>query len=686
MCNFKLMVNMMSVKFKIIALLLFSFISITYAQKKTKSNDDLVIIEVGNEKITAKELQKAYRKNLSRKSDNLFSLPKDSIMDFINLYTNFRLKVNDAISRGFEKDSIVLADLKNNRKILSESFFYDKKLTDPNVDYLLGIRKKEYQVGIILVTIKYNPQPDTLTAYNKIMDALNALKSGRSFEDVASQFSEDIETAKRGGKIPTYITSGKVQRPIEKAIFNTPKGSYYPEIVKTNFGYFIIKVYDIADRILVQGEQILIAPNENRDSTQAKKLADSLYNLIKKGAKFDELASKFSDDAMTARNGGKLGEFYSRSTGFEDNGNQLIPAFEGRLFELKDGEVSEPVLSEYGYHIIKRTASKQPDFEKERSELRKIYKRLYFEDDKTKLIDSLKQSYNFKIYEDVFEKLVSEVDTNYTTLKDNWDANISQSTLASDLYRIFDIKYNTEYFIDRLKNQPDLRGNSLSPNALKKAINHLVEPLVFERATQNLENEYPEFAELMKEFRDGILLFRVEALEVWDNLKFDSTKAKMFFDTLSRKFYTEEMYDITEVFVLSDSNAQNIYQRIKNGEDIKSIAQKETMRDGYREKLGHWGLVSPTKNELAQHAQLKKAKVGDVLEPFSNGNGFSIIKINDYQAPREKRFEEAITDIAPLYQEMLQKELTNNWLSKARKKFPVKINEKNINELIKKSK
>src|SRR5690606_7397477 len=210
------------------------------------------------------------KKNMSRTNDNLFQLPKEQIIDFINLYSNFRLKVTDAIDRGFLKDSSVIAEIEQNRKILSESFYYDKVLTEPNVKKFIKIREKEYLVGIILANVKQNADfIDTTEAFKKISNAQRRINNGDSFEEMAMAYSDDYETGKNGGRIPNYITSGKVQRPIEDAIVNTKPGQVYPEIIKTSYGYFLVKVYEEQKRELVRVRHILISQNETRDSLTA---------------------------------------------------------------------------------------------------------------------------------------------------------------------------------------------------------------------------------------------------------------------------------------------------------------------------------------------------------------------------------------------------------------------------------
>jgi peptidyl-prolyl cis-trans isomerase SurA len=670
-------------KFAIITIFVLVGFNISIFAQKLQKEQERVVVEFGKNKITSAELEKAFKKNMSRSSDNLFKLSKDSIYDFINLYTNFRLKVADAIERGFLNDSSVKQEIQQNRKILAESFYYDKILTEPNVNYSVKMREKEYLVAIILANIKQNATMiDTTDAYKKITNAQQRIKNGESFEQVAREMSDDFETGKNGGLIPNYITVGKVQRPIENAIFATKAGSVYPEIVKTNYGYFLIKVLKVEERKLIRARHILININETRDSATSYKTADSLLTLLKAGANFDKLAKDNSEDVSTAVNGGDLGGYYSRSTGMEVSAYPLVQEFEKTIFELKDGEISNLVKSNYGYHIVKRDATKLPDPKVEYEELRKLYKRLYFKTDQTNLIDSLLKMSKFKAIDENIYQLVSFLDTNGTNIPDGWDKNVPERILTFTLFENQGKKFTIGEFVEKLNKDSKFRGTPLNYSGIRKACESIAEPEAFAEVTKNLEKEYHEFDILMKEFRDGILLFKVEALEVWDRMKFDSTLARTYYDSTSSRYVTEDAYDISEIYFLDKQTADSVYKRITAGEDFEVVASNETQRSGYREKKGHWGRVNVKTNSLAREAKDKNASKGQILPPIVNEPGFSIIRVNEHLTPRKKTFEEAIPDFSPQYQEILQQRLSQEWLNKIKKKLPVKINDKEVNKLI----
>lgn len=670
----------------IVLLLVATTTYITFGQKDG-NNSDKVIIEIGKNKITASELQSAYKKNNSRTNDNLFKLSKDSIMDFINLYSNFKLKVTDAIERGLLKDSSVQTEIQQNRKILAENFYYEKVLIEPNVSYAAKMREKEFLFSIILANIKQNAtEIDTTDAFRKITNAMNRIKNGDSFEQVAKEFSDDYETGKNGGLVAQYITSGKMQRPIENAIFKTPEGQVYPEIVKTNYGYFLIKVNKIEQRKLVKGSHILININETRDSAAAYKTIDSLLQLLKKGADFSKIAKENSDDLSTAVNGGSLGGYYSRSTGMESSAYPLVSEFETALFKLNDGEYSGIIKSNYGFHIAKRDSTKLPDLKAEFDELKKLYKRLYFKLDQINLNDSLLKITKFKLYDDVLYQFTSFLDTNATNVTDNWSEKVPDRIKEYILFEHLGKKVNLSHFIDILSKDPKFRGAALSPSGIKRSIYTYCEPEALTEVTKNLEKDYKDFETSFNEFKNGILLFKLEAQEVWDKMKFDSVLAKSYYDSTKSRYITETAYDVSEIYFLDKNTADSVYKRLMNGEDFDDLASKETQRSGFREKKGLWGKVNVKTNTLAREANDKNAKKGVILPPFVNEPGYSIIRINDFFPPRQKTFEEAISDFSGQYHEMLQQKLTKIWLDKVRKKHPVKINEKELNKIISENK
>jgi len=669
----------------LIAIFMTILLTTELVSRNTKPNNDnkKVVATVGKEQITYQQLEKAFQKNMNRRNVSLRSIPKDSVVGFLNLFTNYRLKVNDALRRGFDKDPSVEEDIKQNRKILAESFFFEKKLTDRYMEKWVKMREKEYKVAVIITAFGFNN--DTTTAYNKITQALIELESGVPFKAVATKFSDDRETAEVGGVVSRYITAGNVNRILEEEIYKLKQGEYSKNYIRTSFGYFLIKVLDEKPRKYLKLRNLYVDSDNEQGLSYLKNHIDSLVKVVRSGkASFESIARQHSREKKTSQEGGFIGGYYTRSTGVNFSGEVFLSELEDAFYSLKPGELTDPINIMNGFHVFYLDSIVDIDLVAERDDLRTLYRRLYFNDDRKILIDSLAIKYGFKLHFDSFHELLSKLDTTQTTIDENWNSNIDDKLKSKILYSFNKKNFTIYDFLNELTTKPEFRGTPLSFDGLNRAIERVIEPRVFDLATANLETDYPEFAELVREFRDGILLFKVEAMEVWDKMKFDSLVARSFYDTTSMDLTRSAMYDIFEIYLINENEMNELHSRIVSGDiEFERAAKQFTQRTGMREKEGHLGSFTALRHRLVQEAVNLNLKPGDISKPIPYENGFSIIKINSYEPARRKTFEEAIPDIAPRVQDIVQKELTNQWLDRIRKNFPVNVNMQVINSIFK---
>ena len=147
--------------------------------------------------------------------------------------------------------------------------------------------------------------------------------------DTLSSFKKEFATYRDQQIRPSMITEQDVENEAHRIYEDTRQR------IDGNGG--MVKVSHI---LLMLGQKA--TPAEN---VKLKSRADSIYTVLKKGGNFAELAKKFSDDKSTAVKGGEL-PWISKG--------QTVKAFEDAAYSLKVGEISKPVLSEFGYHIIKK--------------------------------------------------------------------------------------------------------------------------------------------------------------------------------------------------------------------------------------------------------------------------------------------------------------------------------------------
>ncbi len=664
-----------------------------YAQSQ-QPNAALVLAKVGKESITYGMLDEAYRKNMNNRAASFAQLPADSAREFLNLYINYRLKVQDALGRGWDKKPEIQNDIKQNRASLAAPFLYERTLISPAVDSAFNRRKAQFKVALILSNVK---QGDTVAAYKRSLALLDLVtKQGKDFAQVARDSSDDEYSRGEGGVFP-FVTANQMLKDIEDAVYRSLKpGEIYPKPIKTQIGtqpgYFIVKLLAIEPRVAVLGRQILVSlanAATSDDTARARRRADSLANVVKTAVKSEEdfarLASANSDDKATTETGGRFPSYYTTTTGYLNGLRyRLKPPVEKALFALKDGETSDVVQSELGFHILRRDSSKIGGDDRE--ELKRFYKRFLFEADKQAFLDSVKKARKFSIVKKTLDGFLKVIDTTkgFDSLQYNTVRSKGKKLLAEPMFKVGDVALTVQRFIDSLLGSAALRGYSMTREGVTASMNKLVNAVVQESLTSTLEKDYPEFATLMREFQEGILIFRLEEQEIWSKLKFDSVRAKQYHEPIKDKFMTETKYDFSEIFVKNDSLAKALYARLlKSPKQFDSLAAAFTEREGYKDKQGRWQPLAAWEN-LAVNAA-SKGTLGAVNAPVAYDGGFSITRLNAIIPPRVKTFEEAIPDFAAQFQDLMQREYTQQWLSGLREKYPVSIDQAAIDKVWKRS-
>ncbi len=349
----------------------FSFILSLVFISCSPKHSEIVLADIGNSDLQMGEFEEAYIKNAGgleqAKTDSL-----NKLRNFLDLYVNFKMKLRDAEVRGYENDSELMNELNDYKKKVGVTFLLEKNIVEPGIQDLYNKRKWELRVSHIMI------RPDTSgeeAARLKAVAIADSIKNGISFEELARRNSQDFYSAPLGGDI-FYITAGLLPAEFEDACYKTPAGKVYPNVVKTKFGYHVIKVTEKRERVpKIKASHILVDfnnANGEMDTVAAKARIDSVKMLLNSGADFAELASKYSKDTGSKDKGGDLGFFERR---------MMVKEFDEAAFNLKVGEVSDIIKTNFGYHIIKLTEKAPlPSLDEERENLKKIFKQTRYQD------------------------------------------------------------------------------------------------------------------------------------------------------------------------------------------------------------------------------------------------------------------------------------------------------------------
>lgn len=658
--------------------------SATTQKNASKNVDNAVVLEVGREQYTVQQIADAYKKNANRGGKSFYELPLDSAQQFLSLYANYRLKVQAALEEGLDKKPEVIEELRSNRMQLAippapaSGYLIERKVVDPAIENIFKRREDEVKMAVIFSSMRVNDPADTLRAYKRSISMLERLKRGEDFHTMAIDSSND-QTSRPNGGVTGYITAGTLFRPLEAAAYATQPGQLYPTLVRVPSGYVIVKVLDRAPRYKVHAAHMLFAVAAgDRDTAAAYQKAVAALDRIHKGEDFAKVARELSEDKTSGANGGDFLSYYTRSLGFEARPGKLVPEFENALFALKDGEVSGIVRTQFGYHIIKRLDSRRPTFDEEKETLRQMYKQYFLAEDRTAYVRDVEAKQGFQTDEATLDKVFTSVNRSATAADSAWAKGISEDLRKQTLFSFHGRHYTVADWIDSVNTRRDLRALPLSTEGIRNSFTNILETQALTEEAKGLEQAYPEFASLMQEFRDGILIFKLESQMVYDKLKYDEDRGKIYFQKHQSKYMTEPKVGISEIFVYKEDEAKSLYEKVKSGTTpFDTLAAQNTQRQNYRERAGRWEPATPKNADLVKQVLSKKpdAKPGDILEPFPYQTGWSIIRVNSVEPPRQMTYDEAKSEVTGDYIDDLQKDLSKEWIDTLRLKYRVKIND-----------
>ncbi len=511
---------------------------------------DNIILTIDDTKVSKTEFENIYKKN---NRDSVIT--KESLDEYSELFINFKLKVMEAEELKYDTIPKLINELAGYRKQLARPYLVDSKLTEQLLQEAYDRMKEEIRASHILIMAQND---DTLEAYNKIMKLRKRVLEGEDFGKVAREMSEDPSAKQNGGDLG-YFSSLQMVYPFESMAYNTETGEI-SEPVRTSHGYHIVKVLD---RRKSQGEMrvahILVrSPESDSDNkkSQAKLKIDEIYSRAKSGEDFGTLAAQHSDDKSTSKKGGDLPWF---STG------RMVAEFEKAAFALKtDGEISEPFRTSHGWHIIKRHEYRDlKSYEEMRSQIKsKINKDVRSEMTRKSFIDRIKKEYGFQYFPGNIKQAEALVDT--TILKGTWKFKDFDSYKQPIMILGDTTLYQKDYLIYLFQSQRRSTNMTLEDYMEGKNLS-FQDKIITAYEDDRLEAKYPEFRSLMKEYRDGVLLFELTDEKVWSKAVNDSIGLVNFYEENKQQFLYEERVDGTIYYCKDKKLAKTAKKMVKKG-------------------------------------------------------------------------------------------------------------------------
>jgi peptidyl-prolyl cis-trans isomerase SurA len=640
-------------------LLLFLFIGYFNGNAQNKKN---VLLTINSNPVYSSDFTKVFNKNL----DLVVEESQKNVAGYLDLFIDYKLKITEAYAQELDKNQQYIKEFKKYEDQLAKKYIYDKRVVSKLVEEAYDRSLEEINAEHILVLSNLNDSPnDTLKAYNKIKEAhVKALK-GENFTSLVIEYSEEPGAKKSKGKLG-YFTAFQMVYPFENTAYNTKVGEI-SQITRTSFGYHIIKINDRRKKKpKINVSHIMIFSNKDKKAEDPEERINELYAMIMQGEPFEKIAKQFSEDKNTGVKGGQLKTF--------GPGDLKAPKFENAAYSIKnEGEIIAPVQSAFGWHIIRLNEKFSiPSFEEQKDDIEKKVKGGARALVVTQAINNkIIKKYGFKegeSYISYFNNFVND-----SILSRKWTYSSIPLTENQILFTIgdHDVTYTdyAEYLRDNQKTiKKYINKESLLIDMYVKFKNETLKNYFKER----LEVENTEYATIINDYRNGLLVYDVMNKNIWQIAKTDSTGLKDYYETKKNNYKWKKRLDV-DIYSSSDEiTTKQVQTLLMRGEELATI-KKQINSDGKINVITVSDVFEIDQSELPEDIIPEKG-VSDIK---LNDGFYVVVNIKEVIEPTLKEFDEVRGTVISDFQTEIEKK----WMQSLRDKYEVKINNKSLKKL-----
>ena len=499
---------------KKILIVFFICFNISFSQLKNdelfKVNDSVVLID---------EFNRVFNKNI----DLIDEKNQKDFDSYLNLLVNYKIKLAEAYELGYHEDPKYKSELNKYTKQLQNTYLTDKETEERYLLEAYDRTKLEVNVSHILIRIE-SDNIDTIQVYNKLNSLRNSFGNSTTDEFKKKYNQDNLMIVEDLG----YFSVFKMIYDFENVAYNTPVGEV-SEPFRTQFGFHILKVNDKRNSL---GEVTVGHIMTYKSKTDAQERIKNIYDSIQSGTSFEYLAKKYSEDKNSSFKGGRLNPFSSGQI-------NSIP-FENAAFNLDiDNNISEPVETKYGWHIIKLYNKENvKDFDQIKFELlNKLKKSSRFNKITDSFYSFLLKRYNLSYENENLNYFISIIDQSY--LQGNWsipEEIDDEKILVKINNKILKYIDFATFLEDNQKKYNIISTKDLVYDLYKRFIDYNA----LEFYKNNLENENPEYRFVINEYREGLLLFNLMQEKIWTLKDSDTINLREFYNENINKYVSFE--------------------------------------------------------------------------------------------------------------------------------------------------
>lgn len=628
-----------------LAVIVFSAFFSVNAQEKQ------VLFSVEDTPVYASEFERVYKKNLELVKDE----SQKDIDNYLDLFIKYKLKVAEAKALGLDQKPAYLREFEGYKKQLSANFLSNNEVTENLVKEAYERLKYEINARHILVKIDENAPEDQQKLAQEEIEKLRGRVIDEGFEAVKKDihngrtlFAEELG----------YFTAFRMVYNFETAAYNTEVGKW-SQPFQTQFGYHIVQVNDKREnRGEITVAHIMLTDKDTNTESAEERIND-IYKRIKQGEDFEALAKQFSEDKSSSNKGGRLNTFSS--------GQLSSEIFEDKAFGLENtGEITEPFKSEFGYHIVKLIDKKGLNsFKEMEAELKAKVKK----DSRSVVINNsrfkkLKEKYKVKDNPEALRYFTSILNEDYYQRSWNTPENFEGSKV---LFTMNDQKVTYKDFAEFLYNT-QRRRQARQPFDKLVASNYkdFLESKLTQYQENNLEFENEEYAQILNEYRDGLLLFDLMESKVWNAAREDSTGLENYYKQHQDKYFFDTRADAVIASSANKKDIKKVAKMLAKNESIEAIKKQINSEKAISVSFIK-DTVTTSHQALPKDFNMQKG----VSKVFKHNDAYSVVKVDAVLPKTQKTFEEAKGKVISDFQEYKEK----MWLDELSKKYQVNVNQ-----------
>jgi peptidyl-prolyl cis-trans isomerase SurA len=621
------------------------------------------LLTIGGKSVDKDELIYLISKGQGPSETVSSGISREEFNENLDLFINYKLKVREAEAQGLDQSEEFLREFESFKENLRAPFLIKNSLEEGELRKAYSRMQEVIRASHILIQFPPNTsKEDSLIVLKMALKVKTEVESGGNFNQLALEYSDDPSAKQNKGDLG-YFTALQMVQPFEDAAYNMKPGEVSNPVL-TNFGYHIIAVQDRQPnpgQVQVSHILVRIDPNNPNGEDLAKRKVNDIYIEIQKESTiWEDIVRDYSEDPSSRDKAGLLPWFSVGS---------MIPEFEMAAFMLTEpGEVSPPIRTQYGYHIL-RLEEKKPleSFESLEDNIRSRILR----DSRSTMIKSQvmaiqKSRYNFEENEANVSNLRSELNT--LTKSEFRNYIETNGEVSKELFQIGNKIQTVSDFLDFLDQE------ELAIKTNQKSFDFWYDRFVANSLNDAEEKDLlannKDYQMLLKEYRDGILLFSLMNKEVWQKGIEDSVAQKAYFQKNIQKYQWPNRVNAYIVKVLDLS---------KSGKAKELLANKTLSPELVNSFESYYGENSPlayqTESGLIAYEKdpvLSKANLDLPYQEIEANGHLHLILLGNKIPAGPKEFEETRGLVIRDFQESLEKEL----VSELRKKYPVQINNK----------